>query len=330
LIIDWHNLGFSMFDVSPRHPIRRFAQTYEIFMAQRANIHFCVTQGMKQWLMDHAKIEKKNPILVLYDRPPDFFQPTSITDKHVLWTKFNPHFWETCPNLMKLYDIQSDDESLLTVHKNCAKKENSIVVREDRPAILVSSTSWTPDEDFGILLDALCQLDAKVDHDVQNISLFQHLLVIVTGKGPLKSMYLKKIEKLALKHVTIQTMWLEAADYPRLLGCADLGVSLHTSTSGIDLPMKVVDMFGCQVPVCAMAFSCIHELVKDTVNGRIFTTSEELCKQLYELIFTVQGQDLLKEYRGNISNMKRWRENWNDTVGAEILDMRRQDKVKVS
>lgn len=59
------------------------------------------------------------------------------------------------------------------------------------------------------------------------------------GKGPEKEMYEEKIKRLNLKHVAFRTMWLAAEDYPLLLGSADLGVCLHTSSSGLDLPMKV-------------------------------------------------------------------------------------------
>ena len=70
---------------------------------------------------------------------------------------------------------------------------------------------------------------------------YPNLLLIITGKGPEKQYYINLIkqEEHKWKFIKIRTAWLEAEDYPRLLAAADLGVCLHYSSSGVDLPMKV-------------------------------------------------------------------------------------------
>jgi len=178
-------------------------------------------------------------------------------------------------------------------------------------AMLISSTSWTADEDFDVLLSAL-----KLYDEEENESL-PRLLVVVTGKGPLKDYYIEKTQNLALKKVKLVTPWLKAEDYPKILACADVGVSLHSSTSGLDLPMKVVDMQGCRLPVLALSFKCINELVNDGVNGYTFDNERQLFDHL-KLLFNdfPRNKELerLKVSCVNEKNRKTWDETWNKTV----------------
>lgn len=79
-------------------------------------------------------------------------------------------------------------------------------------------------------------------------------MILITGKGPLRSEFEDKIKFMRLKNFKVLTAWLDPDDYPKLLSCADLGISLHTSSSGLDLPMKIVDMIGSGLPVCAFNY----------------------------------------------------------------------------
>eukprot|EP00899_Mesostigma_viride_P026424 jgi/Mesvir1/6967/Mv09112-RA.1 len=274
----------------------------------------------------------------------------------------------------------------------------ALVVKEraDRPALLVSSTSWTADEDMTMLMEAAVAYDRRLaaitgedsdgtysypgedeggeregrggrgrgltgsrsaggghshgggaeeervvllsdegQGDVGETSgqdgtqppppvLFQtgapvpSLLIFITGKGPMRAAFERQLASLRLRRVAFRTLWLAAEDYPRLLGSVDLGVCLHTSSSGLDLPMKVVDMFGCGLPVCAVRYACIHELVRHDENGLLFSSSGQLAQYLWDLFQGFRGgggggTPLLGKLRSSAQakgRASRWEEEW--------------------
>uniref|UniRef100_A0A8D0DUA8 Chitobiosyldiphosphodolichol beta-mannosyltransferase n=1 Tax=Salvator merianae TaxID=96440 RepID=A0A8D0DUA8_SALMN len=309
LIIDWHNYGYSIMSLThgEKHPIVHIAKWYEEFFGRLSDYNICVTNAMKEHLQKNGNIRA----ITLYDKPASFFKETPLQNQHKVFMK-----------LAKVYapfKAQRAAESVLpaefekSAFTQLDVRTGTVAHQKDRPALLISSTSWTEDEDFSILLKAL----EEYEHSLSNGAKLPPLVCVITGKGPLKEHYGKLISLLHFKHIQICTPWLEAEDYPLLLGSADLGVCLHKSSSGLDLPMKVVDMFGCCLPVCAVHFQCLHELVKHEVNGLVFRNSSELAEQLKTLFSEfpkVEGK--LSVFRRNLRAAKqlRWDESWAQIV----------------
>ncbi|KAK3581816.1 hypothetical protein CHS0354_028823 [Potamilus streckersoni] len=309
LVIDWHNYGYTILGLTlgDQHPLVRFSRWYEYFFGKFSQDNICVTNAMREDLSNKWKIKAH----VMYDRSAAMFGETSLESNHDLFRR-----------LSKDYPIFRPREKTSEYCTVFTQKSNGgeITYIKDRPALLVSSTSWTEDEDFDILLDALQDYDArkqKLNKDLPD------LICVITGKGPLKDYYSRKIEALHLKHVQFCLPWLSTEDYPLLLGCADLGVCLHKSSSGLDLPMKVVDMFGCGLPVCAIHFNCLPELVVHGENGIIFKDSGELCQHLQDLLQNMSfSQSKLKQMRQNLKSFqsKRWHDCWRETVLPLFID----------
>ncbi|GBG29932.1 Chitobiosyldiphosphodolichol beta-mannosyltransferase [Hondaea fermentalgiana] len=303
IVIDWHNLGFTILALSfpqrgERHPAVRVAKIYEQTLGWLiGDTHFCVTAALKRWLVAEVGTPDAK-VHVLYDKPPAMFHPLKVTEQHEFWERLGDTVSRGRGNIFTATSGESEPPHVV----------------KDRPALIVSSTSWTPDEDFGILLAALAKLDANPDVAKRGI------ICVVTGKGPQRDMYMDKVRELGLKHVAVETLWLEHEDYPLLLACMDVGVCLHTSSSGLDLPMKVVDMFGAGIPVCAVDFPCLDELVRHEENGLVFRTEAQLADQLHSLLFASDSDRRLRALRRGVQATvaERWDRHWNKFAGPPI------------
>ncbi|XP_073398885.1 chitobiosyldiphosphodolichol beta-mannosyltransferase isoform X4 [Dendrobates tinctorius] len=294
----------------PRHPIVRVAKWYEKIFGRLSSYNFCVTNAMKEDLLQNWRIKA----ITLYDKPAAIFKETPVELQHLLFMKLAVDY---TPFKARLESNEAHIERSAFTEKNLTS--GAVTFSEGRPALLISSTSWTEDEDFSVLLSALQDYDSFIINGCKLPS----LVCVITGKGPLKEYYCNLINELQLENIQICTPWLEAEDYPILLGSADLGVCLHKSSSSLDLPMKVVDMFGCCLPVCAVNFQCLHELVKHNENGLTFEDSKELAAQLKMLFMAFTSKvSKLQEFRQNLRDSKqmRWDESWDQTVLPVLRD----------
>ncbi|MCP6756766.1 hypothetical protein NL533_34590, partial [Klebsiella pneumoniae] len=73
---------------------------------------------------------------------------------------------------------------------------------------------------------------------------FPDLVILVTGDGDRRAEFERRFAGLPARRIHLRARWLEPEDYPRVVGSADLGLCLHRSSSGLDIPMKIADLFG--------------------------------------------------------------------------------------
>ncbi|XP_011185529.1 chitobiosyldiphosphodolichol beta-mannosyltransferase [Zeugodacus cucurbitae] len=314
-VIDWHNYTYTILALGTANGEKsyfcRLAKWIERSFGSKANAHFCVTKAMQQDLLLNWNI---GPAVVLYDRPPTQFHPIELAQKHELFMKLSKEYPQFLP---KCYADLKESGVIETTALTQKLINGNVSYKPQRVAIVVSSTSWTPDEDFGILLKALEEYESTATTRPNN---FPTILCIITGKGPQKQEYECRISKLKWSKVSIITPWLEVEDYPLILASADLGVCLHYSSSGLDLPMKVVDMFGCGLPVCAYNFNCLGELVTHGQNGFIFENHKDLSDQLKFWFENFPSNPSLLEskerFRKNLHEFQslRWHDNWRNNA----------------
>ena len=246
-VIDWHNLSHTIaaVKVGDRHRAVKAIARSERRWSRRADAHLAVSKALAEWLAREYGVKAA----VVYDRPGAAFTRPSADEAEELWRR-----------------ISAEEKLGFT-----------------RPPLVVCPTSWTPDEDFDLVLEALERTERQLKRDAASNGDGRSggdkpsglsspaLLVILTGRGALRESFEARAARRNFTTIAVKTLWLEPADYPKLIGMADLGLCLHQSSSGLDLPMKLADLRGCGVPVAVFDYApVLSEVMASGQQGVTF------------------------------------------------------------
>ena len=282
LVVDWHNLAWAVLalGIGLRNPVVALARWYEGVLGRRADAHLCVSGALAAELARWGMA----PVAVVRDRPAERFAPLDAVARRV----------------------------------TRARLLDSLGLGAREPAVVVSPTSWTRDEDFDLLLEAVERCETLVAD-----RLFPDVLVLLTGRGARRAGFEARAAALPGRRFHLRTAWLEPDDYPRVLAAADLGLCLHRSASRLDLPMKIADMHGAGLPVCALDYGpCLDEMLRHDDTGLRFADAETLAHQWVSLLATFPGATPeLDRLRANVAKARgvTWRQGWEAEARAILL-----------
>lgn len=245
-VIDWHNLSHTIAAVrlGERHRAVKAIARSERRWAKRATAHLAVSRGLAEWLAREYKVKAA----VVYDRPGDAFTRPSAAEAQALWERV----------------------------------ANDAQLGSSRPPIVVCPTSWSPDEDFDLLLEALERAERELTRNHAGTGTDTPAVVVfLTGRGALREAFEARAARRRFKAIAVKTVWLEPSDYPVLVGMADLGLCLHQSSSGLDLPMKLADLRGAGVPAAAYDYApVLSEAMTSGQDGVTFRDPGDLANVL--------------------------------------------------
>ncbi len=280
-VIDWHNIGYTLLQrrLGRWHPAVRVARWFEQREARRVDAHLCVSRGMTAFLESRFGVKGAH---VLYDRPAAAFTPIAGAERE----RFRQGLF------------------------------GRLGVRTGVTGFIICPSSWTEDEDFDVVIEAVMHLEERIrGWEAQSAQRrFPSMVILVTGDGARRVEFERRFAGLPSRRVQLRARWLEPEEYPRVVGSADLGLCLHRSSSGLDIPIKVADLFGAGVPVCALDYgACLAERVRHGDNGLLFSTARQLADIVFDLFQSYpHDQGPLERLRAGARKSSRptWEEGW--------------------
>lgn len=274
-IIDWHNFGYTM--LSPRLDPAHFVVR--------------LAKTWERWL----------------GRKADAHFCVSRAMRRILIDDFGL----VAP--IVLYDKPRELLPLLPARERSAAARNVLsragLTLPSDTALAACPTGWGDDEDMHLLLEGLKRWDSQAPP-----SPLLRLMVLITGRGPLRVEFEQRLSQLSWRRVILRTAFFDPADYRELLRTAHIGFSLHRSSSGVDLPMKIMDLFGARTPASVLDYGpCLAEQIQPGYTALTFRDSREFAQRIDELLQGFPDDlQLLERMQRNIeaSFPETWLQAW--------------------
>jgi beta-1,4-mannosyltransferase len=178
--VDMHNYGYTLLYRTKNSLVRNFCEKYEkIFVRWVADDILCVSEAMKRDLVVNWGV-KVEPVVV-YDRANlKRFGELDLEAKDEFFSR-NPEFWDVGQGESQTFNkfrtqgnqeieglisgqVQGSDQKNMLSAKGQAYqmytnigKSSQVELKQERPFLIVTSTSYTEDEDISMLLKVLDQ-----------------------------------------------------------------------------------------------------------------------------------------------------------------------------
>ena len=247
----------------------------------------------------------------------------------------------------------------ISKHEELVQKYWDILSKSIRESfILIMSCSWSCDDDLEFFYAMLEIIFRKSNHEESDPSANIHF--IVTGTGPSHHRFLQKLRNSRITELeaiqeesnspsedsssctvhyrsqALTSIYFHSYDgYLEALSRSHIGISLHRSSSMLDLPMKVVEYSSCGVPSIALDYPGMEEGMQylneeDNQRYKIGWTShtpQEMAGQIQQCAashaskYDVFYSDIAENVRRmHVTPSNSWEEKW-DALIAPILDL---------
>jgi beta-1,4-mannosyltransferase len=176
--------------------------------------------------------------------------------------------------------------------------------------LVVCPTSWGADEDFDLLLEALERADRSLTKGPKT----GRLTVLLTGTGELRGAFEARLSRRKFSNVAVKVADVEA--HAAIVN-ADVGLCLHQSASGLDLPTVLSDLRAARVPACVYDYApVLTEVLTNGHEGVRFGEPGELMTLLVSVATRDSSDGPLTRSRAWLASNppETWEDRWQEAM----------------